>query len=906
MEKFKHYILPMLLSLCSMASYAYDFEVDGLYYNLFSASEKTVLFAGYANGETQENLDIPVTVSSRGVQFSVVGIADNSRISVRNVILPDHIKQLGAHSFAKIGTLRFNSTVSVPAYFCEQADSIFVAGNITSLGIMSLGDVGYICFEYSDTPCFTSNHIANVQTLILNRDISTKSLADSFGKNIRTLSYGTDSNETGPSVMQKGLLSGLSNLEKLIIRPSIISIESNSGFEDCTELSKLIIEESPSILSIGSYNHVDYGNYSQSSVYDNLFKNCSLNEIYLGRTLSIPSYREEHTQGDFWGGIYYSTDYYLTSPFYKYNTPLRKVTIADNVTVSPYLFHGSSYLVELNIGNGVEICENAFLNCRTLNSIKLPTSFTLHGNAFANCRIAKLDNMSNKFDNIVIDGDPFTDCDYIRNNIKSLKLNAKSIQLKDAFSNYDKLQVLEIVCNSGTIGEGSFKNNGKLQRVSMSGNFQSIGSNAFLNCSSLTEIGCDMSEPPSCTKEAFEGVNKWNATLYVPKEAKEKYSLADGWKEFLFVEEMPMPEFVVSTTNAPSDSNPQNHILKQPDNDDPIVELANTDNNATYQWYRVTTETVPANTPIDLMEDVQSLGQYPWINIGSGIESSNIGKDNSSSCAELLFDFKTGDKLSFDWAVNGELYFDNLQILENGENIVLKNGAQTGHYENTFENEQECTYQFRYVKDESVSEGDDKATIANISLVSPEKRDIKKISAIEGENTNYLQTSKLSYGEKVFCMVTLGNGYKLKSNEFVIEEIPIPSDKYSLVLEKKDGSLEKYVLSDRPEISISNKTVTVTSEKVQIDCPIVDFVRFYFEENKADEISVNTASSFAFKYNENMVYISGADKAEVYSADGMKLMEQYAANGEIRMNISNLTPGLYVIKTDKRSIKIRK
>lgn len=1179
MNKLKQHLLLMLLSLCSMASYAYDFEVDGLYYNLLSASEKTVLFAGYANGETQENLDIPVTVSSRGVQFSVVGIADNSNISVRNAILPEHIKQLGEHSFAKVGTLRFNSTVSkLPAYFCEQADSIFVAGNVTSLGIMSLGDVGYLYFEYSDTPCNTSNHIANAKTLILNRDISTKIwLGNSFGTGIRTLSYGTASNETGPTVMHDYLLAGLSSLERLIIRPSIKSIGGDVGLQSCKNLSSLVIEESPSILSMGSYYHVEYKNYHYHYIYDNLFINCRLNEIYLGRSLFIPSYRKESIKSG--SGVDATfTDYDLTSPFYKYGTPLRKVTIADNVKVSPYLFYESYYLEEPSIGNGVEICENAFLDCRALKSIKLPTSFTLHGNAFANCQVAKLDNLSDKFDNVVIDGDPFTGCDYIRNNLKSLKLNAESIQLKDAFCNYDKLQVLEIVCNSGTIGEGAFKNNGRLQHVSMSGNIQSIGNNAFLNCTSLTEIGCDMPMPPKCLKSPFEGVNKWNATLYVPKEAKEKYSVADGWKDFLFVEEMPMPEFVVSTTNAPSDSNPQNHILKQPNCEEPIVELANADNKATYQWYRVSTETIPANTPIDFMGEVQSLGEYPWVNIGSGIESSNIGKHNSSSCAELLFDFKTGDKLSFDWSVNGEQYFDNLQILENGENIVLKNGAQTGHYENTFEKEQEGTYQFRYVKDESVSEGYDKASITNISFVSPEKRDIKKISAIEGENTNCLQSSKLPYGDKVFCIVTLGNGYKLKSNEFVLEylnfiktqptpenlfveldapeegatyqwyqgietktdskdivpsssgsynwtesngvwtsgnknvsssssimtatidveagdvisfdwnvsseagydyfyciingtqvlkksgtdngtytqefsatskvtieykytkdsgvnsgidcatvsniklirpsgfsnvveseitsantsildemliegdatvwcvvtlpngrilvsdkvqynynyalhfkkthseilskttatvsisdleaiesalseyanlpedaqmklleekalldalkakldELMIPSDMYCLVLEKKDGSLEKYFLSDRPEISLSNNTVIVSSEKVQTDCPIVDFVRFYFEENKADEISVNTASSFAFKYNENMVYISGADNAEVYSADGMKLMEQYATNGEIRMNISSLVSGLYIIKTDKKSIKIRK
>ncbi len=139
-----------------------------------------------------------------------------------------------------------------------------------------------------------------------------------------------------------------------------------------------------------------------------------------------------------------------------------------------------------------------------------------------------------------------------------------------------------------------------------------------------------------------------------------------------------------------------------------------------------------------------------------------------------------------------------------------------------------------------------------------------------------------------------------------IYELTTPSNIYSLILEKKDGSSEKYILSDRPEITFFNSTVVVSSITVQTDCPLDDFARFYFEENVADGISVNTASSFVFKYNDNTVRISGAEKAEIYSADGMKLLEQYATNGDIRMNISNLTQGLYVIKTNKKSIKIRK
>lgn len=193
-----------------------------------------------------------------------------------------------------------------------------------------------------------------------------------------------------------------------------------------------------------------------------------------------------------------------------------------------------------------------------------------------------------------------------------------------------------------------------------------------------------------------------------------------------------------------------------------------------------------------------------------------------------------------------------------------------------------------------------KETHSDILSKTPATVSISDLEAVENALRDYMnlpETVKMRLQEEKNLLDIL----KAK-----IDELTTPSDKYSLILEKKDGSSEKYILSDRPEISFSNGKVVVSSVTVQTDCPLDDFERFYFEENVADGISVNTVPSFVFKYNDNMVRISGAEKAEVYSADGMKLMEQGATNGEIRMNISRFVPGLYIIKTDKKSIKIRK
>lgn len=893
MSKIKHLFLLMLLSLCSMASYAYDFEVDGLYYNLVSASDRTCELVGCSDQTT--HIEIPSSVNSRGIELYVLNMSASSFFRNGNIESISFEKSLITNipneaflGCSKLKTVNLSGkihSIGAKAFYSCPIEKLTIPSNIETIGLDAFSGVKELLILDSDKQLSISNSIVTIEKAYIGRTLSNTILSNSKISSI----------ELGEKVTSlcSGYFSGCVFLQQVSIPSSVLSIE-NGAFDGCTSLTNVSFADSENNIYIGSHSSIETSKvhsdkytpsmyfYYYSTYYD-IFYDCPLTNVYLGRELSYPHDKSEREYDS-------KIEWIRESMGHRYEYHWIRV----NNTTSP--FAGKN--IKVRLGEFVkEIGVYLFANCNFSGGIDLKNCERINADAFKNSNIASLDLKGV----CSVGSNSFSGC----KSLKGVKGGSNCVLNPNSFSNCEELQFAD--CSGvESIADNTFSECKKLKWVLLGESVNKIGASAFGGCSNILTIGCQANTPPIAFSSTFENINKWDATLFVKEGTKEKYSTADGWKEFLFVEEMPMPEFVVSTTNAPSDSNPQNHILKQPDNENPIVELANADNKATYQWYRVSTETIPANTPIGLMGQVLSLGEYPWINNGSCIESSNMAKDNSSSCAELLFDFKTGDKLSFDWSVNGEQYFDNLHILENGENIVLKNGVQTGHYENTFENEQECTYQFRYVKDESVSEGDDKAAITNISLVSPEKRDIKKISAIEGENTNYLQTSKLSYGDKVFCIVTLGNGYKLKSNEFVIEELPIPSDTYCLVLEKKNGSLEKYVLSDRPEISISNKTVTVTSEKVQTDCPIVDFVRFYFEENKADEISVNTASSFAFKYNDNMVRISGAEKAEVYSADGMKLMEQGATNGDIRMNISSFVPGLYIIKTDKKSIKIRK
>ncbi len=77
-----------------------------------------------------------------------------------------------------------------------------------------------------------------------------------------------------------------------------------------------------------------------------------------------------------------------------------------------------------------------------------------------------------------------------------------------------------------------FANCCALQSITIPANVDLIGENAFEGCKSIGSIVCEGTEPPVLGNNAFNGVNKDNFTVEVPKGCVDKYKEADGWKEF--------------------------------------------------------------------------------------------------------------------------------------------------------------------------------------------------------------------------------------------------------------------------------------------------------------------------------------------------------------------------------------
>ena len=311
----------------------------------------------------------------------------------------------------------------------------------------------------------------------------------------------------------EGSFYGCSGLTSITIPNSVTSI-GKDAFYECTGLKKVIVQD------IAAWCGISFGSENASPLYyaHHLYSNENAeitNLVIPNSVTSIGDWAFSRCSG-------------LTS-----------VTIPNSVTsIGNYAFRYCSVLTSVTIPNSVtSIGAQAFYNCWGLTSVTIPNSVTsIESSAFSGC--SSLTSVT------------------IPNSVTSIG--------SDAFYNCLKLTSITIPNSVTSIGSRAFQACFGLTSITIPNSVTSIGSSAFYKCSDLTSVTIgsgvtsiglsafnevdlptviSLIENPSAIEgktssyRTFSQNTFMNATLYVPKGTIEKYKAADGWKDFVFIEE---------------------------------------------------------------------------------------------------------------------------------------------------------------------------------------------------------------------------------------------------------------------------------------------------------------------------------------------------------------------------------
>lgn len=594
MNNLKHNILFMLLFIYSMASHAYDFEVDGLYYNLISASDKTCELVG--GKQDLSAITIPASVTTRGLTLTVISIKANTfenNTAISQVEIYAAI-ELSASAFSNCTSLSKvilrNGVKSIgnKSFYNCPIDYLSVPNTVTRIGQNSINLVKTIRIEDGETPIRTEGPADSMASLYIGRNIEhgTKGSLPNFkgstyyygatstslcGSNLSDIEFGRN-----VSYIPHMLFANCNRLNSITITANIESIEKNA-FYGCNQLKSVRIEDSDHELYIDNmyieskeykYNSawLEYKDYYYADVYG-AFADSPIEELYIGRNILrekiIP--KSGYTYPPYGGVTPYS--------FYEYrgqdlslipNESIKTIDWGRNVTTIPYKFiRGNKGITEITLPVSITTIEqNAFSDCENLLGVYYEGEelVTIEDNAFAGClKLSEISDLIEKSKSI--GNNAFQFCQ----SLKSISIGNNTIFCGiGTFRDCINLRRFEYTPNYSMLPSDILSGNSDLQWLSLGENVTIIKEKSLGNCKNITAIGTRCTTPPIIESSSdFASINKFSSTLFIPSGTTKDYEQAAGWRDFLFKEEKDIPEFVYTMPKRDDpDSAEKNFIVK--------------------------------------------------------------------------------------------------------------------------------------------------------------------------------------------------------------------------------------------------------------------------------------------------------------------------------------------------------
>ena len=486
----KRSLYMILLLAITIQTFAYDFKVDDLCYNITSDSEPYTVGVTNApdNYYLLTEVKIPDTVYYNGKSYIVteVGREAFKASPLTSVTIPNSVKYLRYNSFAYCSSL---SSIIIPKSVEEIQSAAFMGCDALKVVTIENGlkkisnDVFHGCSALSSI--IIPNTVTTIGEYAFRgcESLSSITLSDSLQSIERyTFMY-------------------CPSLTSITIPNSVTSIGTRA-FEDCSSLTAITIPNS--VIYIGS-RAFDGCSALTVPLYN---ANCfAYMPISYSGAYSIPEGIKQIAGGAF------ADCFDLTS-----------ITIPNSVnTIGSSAFIGCSSLTTITIPNGITSIEgNIFDSCSSLSSITI------------GCNVTNIQNSA------------FNRCP----SLSSIVWNAKNCADASRY-NFAPFYYIQSQITSFTLGD-SVKNipaylcygMSKLTSMTIPHSVTKIGSDAFHGCTGLTSITSLAETPPSCSDYTFWGVNE-SIPIYVPCEKVTTYQATYGWDRFTNIQE-PLADYSIT------------------------------------------------------------------------------------------------------------------------------------------------------------------------------------------------------------------------------------------------------------------------------------------------------------------------------------------------------------------------
>lgn len=543
MKTIKQLLITIAVLLCSTTMYAYDFEVDWIYYNITSATDFTV---EVTSGDYCYSGDIiiPSTVSYNGEIYTVASIGEEAFFGctdLTSIEIPNTI--------ISIGNKAFNGCTTLKELYIEDGDTTLEFGYSAAdeFGLRALfhdcpletlyigRNLGYDATYPYDVNSPFSNQDKLKTITISNRVTFIGESLFSSCSSLKTIEIPNSVTTIG-----NGAFSGCDSLTSIEIPSSVTSLQTHydypiyGAFQRCSNLKTVTFGEDSQLTSIGvktfygcsSLTGIEIPN-NVTSIKGGAFMDCdSLTSIEIpSSVISIDYYSSDESFGAFKGcsnlkTVTFGENSQLTSigeRAFMYCSSLTSIEIPNSVISIGYqVFDGCSNLTTVIFGENSQLTSigwEAFYHCSNLTSIEIPSCVTsIEYNAFEGCTSLKNLRIDDGYSTLELEEDcSFSDCP-----LETIYLGRNL-----SFDSY---------------GNSPFKNIKTLKTLTVGADVTEILGKTFYDCSNLESIYMK-GVPPIITDNTFSNASYYNATVYVPQGTLAFYQSANVWKNFWNIQE---------------------------------------------------------------------------------------------------------------------------------------------------------------------------------------------------------------------------------------------------------------------------------------------------------------------------------------------------------------------------------